>query len=418
MAELTSAFPTAGGPYWWAREARRRRLELVHRLDQHRRPGRDRRLGRLRRGDLPQHHARRLRGRHLRDQLRRHRARPGRAVRLLFVLILVLYTLVNIFGDRVLALVNNISVGWHVLGVAVIIAPARLRARRPPGLRLRLHARSSTSSASASGSVTSAGLLVPGAAARLPADDVHADRLRRLRPHRRGDPRRRDRRGAGRLARGVLVGGDRLVRAAGAPLRGDRRRARSTTPAAPRTRSSPRALADHLWAAKLILIIVTVGQLFCGAAGLTSASRTWYAFSRDRAMPGWCAVPAPEPRQGAALRGDRGRRSSSLIITIPALGAPMRRRPSPGRSSPWSGSAPSASTSPTSIPSTCGCAQGDSFEAGPWNLGRHYRWINTRRDRLGGRSRWSSSSCRSGRRACPGSTSSTRRRSTTRRWCS
>ena len=40
----------------------------------------------------------------------------------LFVLILVLYTLVNVFGDRLLALFNNISVGWHVLGVAVIIA--------------------------------------------------------------------------------------------------------------------------------------------------------------------------------------------------------------------------------------------------------------------------------------------------------
>ena len=40
----------------------------------------------------------------------------------LFVLvILVLYTLVNVFGHRVLALFNNISVGWHVLGVAVII---------------------------------------------------------------------------------------------------------------------------------------------------------------------------------------------------------------------------------------------------------------------------------------------------------
>ena len=36
------------------------------------------------------------------------------------------------------------------------------------------------------------------------------------------------------------------------------------------------------WAAKLVLIIATVGQLFCGAAGLTSASRTWYAFSRDK----------------------------------------------------------------------------------------------------------------------------------------
>src|ERR671924_108546 len=40
---------------------------------------------------------------------------------MLFVLVLLLYTLVNIFGDRLLALFNNISVGWHVLGVAVII---------------------------------------------------------------------------------------------------------------------------------------------------------------------------------------------------------------------------------------------------------------------------------------------------------
>ncbi len=38
---------------------------------------------------------------------------------LLFFLILILYTLVNIFGDRVLALMNNVSVGWHLLGVAI-----------------------------------------------------------------------------------------------------------------------------------------------------------------------------------------------------------------------------------------------------------------------------------------------------------
>ena len=40
---------------------------------------------------------------------------------LLFFLILVLYTVLNIFADRVLALLNNISVGWHLLGVAIII---------------------------------------------------------------------------------------------------------------------------------------------------------------------------------------------------------------------------------------------------------------------------------------------------------
>src|SRR2546421_6127965 len=40
---------------------------------------------------------------------------------LLFLIILVLYTGVNIFADRLLAIFNNISVFWHVLGVLVII---------------------------------------------------------------------------------------------------------------------------------------------------------------------------------------------------------------------------------------------------------------------------------------------------------
>ena len=41
------------------------------------------------------------------------------------------------------------------------------------------------------------------------------------------------------------------------------------------------------WAAKMVILIAVVGQIFCVTAGLTSASRTWYAFSRDRAIPGW-----------------------------------------------------------------------------------------------------------------------------------
>src|SRR5215218_6076304 len=40
---------------------------------------------------------------------------------LLYALILILYTVLNIFGDRILATANNISVGWHVLGVLVVI---------------------------------------------------------------------------------------------------------------------------------------------------------------------------------------------------------------------------------------------------------------------------------------------------------
>src|SRR5204863_6798747 len=39
----------------------------------------------------------------------------------LFVLILIFYTVVNIFADRFLAVMNNISVWWHVLGILIVI---------------------------------------------------------------------------------------------------------------------------------------------------------------------------------------------------------------------------------------------------------------------------------------------------------
>ncbi len=39
-------------------------------------------------------------------------------------------------------------------------------------------------------------------------------------------------------------------------------------------------------AAKAVLVISTVGQLFCGMACVTSASRMTFAFSRDGAVPG------------------------------------------------------------------------------------------------------------------------------------
>ena len=41
---------------------------------------------------------------------------------LLFLIILAFISIVNIFSSHLLGLFNNVSVGWHVLGVAVIIA--------------------------------------------------------------------------------------------------------------------------------------------------------------------------------------------------------------------------------------------------------------------------------------------------------
>ena len=85
------------------------------------------------------------------------------------------------------------------------------------------------------------------------------------------------------------------------------------------------------------MLIATIGQLFCGMACVTSCSRMTYAFSRDRAVPGWRLwtrlnhhrVPAYAVVFSCV---------AALLMTLPALeGDAERRRRT--RSSPSSRSA-------------------------------------------------------------------------------
>jgi amino acid transporter len=126
-------------------------------------------------------------------------------------------------------------------------------------------------------------------------------------------------------------------------------------------------------AAKAVLLIATVGQLFCGAAGLTSCSRTWYAFSRDRGMPGWALFRRLNP-QRVPLYAVLASSIAALIITIPAYFGNKA-------GIPWAYFAITAICTvglylAYIIPVFLRLRQGDRFEAGPWTLGRHYRWIN------------------------------------------
>ena len=125
--------------------------------------------------------------------------------------------------------------------------------------------------------------------------------------------------------------------------------------------------------AKLVLDISTVGQLFCGMACVAASSRMVYAFSRDGAVPGhslWRRLNKNKTPTWAVLFVV----VLALIITIPALfgnsvGIPV---------------AFFAVTSITTIglylayiiPVFLRWRMGDSFEPGVWNLGKHYKWIN------------------------------------------
>ena len=60
---------------------------------------------------------------------------------LIYAVVLLLHGLLNQFGIRLVALLNDISVWWHILGVLIIVGGARLRAVPPPvgELRVRPH---------------------------------------------------------------------------------------------------------------------------------------------------------------------------------------------------------------------------------------------------------------------------------------
>jgi amino acid transporter len=126
-------------------------------------------------------------------------------------------------------------------------------------------------------------------------------------------------------------------------------------------------------AAKAVLIISTVGQLFCGMACVTSASRMTFAFSRDGAVPGhnlWRRLNSHRTPTWAVVFVA----VFAFIITIPAYKGNHAGLPV----------AFLAVTSISviglyiayTIPVYLRWRMGDAFSAGPWTLGRKYKWIN------------------------------------------
>jgi amino acid transporter len=126
-------------------------------------------------------------------------------------------------------------------------------------------------------------------------------------------------------------------------------------------------------AAKAVILISTVGQLFCGMACVTSASRMTFAFSRDGAVPGhslWRRLGKNRTPTWAVLFVC----VFAVIITLPAL-------------KPTSTGVPVAFLAVTSIsviglyiaytiPVFLRWRKGADFVPGPWNLGAKYRWNN------------------------------------------
>jgi len=124
---------------------------------------------------------------------------------------------------------------------------------------------------------------------------------------------------------------------------------------------------------KVVVVIATIGQLFCGMACVTSCSRMTYAFSRDHAVPGW--------RLWTRLNHHR---VPGFAVIFSCVAAMLMTRPA------LEGAANGAPYAFFAVVSICVIGlyiayvmpvflrwrKGDDFEPGPWTLGQKYKWIN------------------------------------------
>jgi amino acid transporter len=361
MAELASAYPTAGGPYWWAAKlggpgwswftgwANVLGLVAVVASVDYAAATFASALLNLWSVDL--------------GVINFANGASLGEIFAVFVLILILHALVNIYSSHLVALFNNVSVFVHVIGVLVIIAVLIVVPDRHQDVRFVFGHTINNSGFSDSmfwWYVLPIGFLLTmytqtgyDASAHV-AEETHEAEIK--------------------VARGLwqsvfyaaLFGWFVLLAITFAATD-----TKAINDAGGTSISVFTTAMSSGWA-ELVILISTIGQLFCGMAGLTSASRTWYAFSRDRAIPGWRLWSRVDSRRVPAF-SVFAVAVAALIITLPAL---------KGNAAgvPW---AFIAVVSITTIglyiayvtPIFLRLRAGDSFQPGAWTLGRNYRWM-------------------------------------------
>jgi amino acid transporter len=282
----------------------------------------------------------------------------------LFALILTLHTVVNIAGSHFVARLNSVSVWWHVIGVAIIIAVLVIVPDKHASADFVFTERLNNSGF---GNGMFWWYVLPLGFLLTQYTITGFDSCAHISEETHG--------AAENAAKGVwrsifysaLIGWFVLLAITFAAAD-----SKAVTEAGGSAIAVFNLAMGAAWV-KLILIISTIGQLFCGMSCLTSASRMCYAFSRDGAMPGWRIWSRVNERR-IPFNAVILMAVMALIITLPAL---------KGNSA----GTPVAFFAVVSIaviglyiayviPIWLRYRMGDAFEPGPWNNGRKYRWMN------------------------------------------
>lgn len=290
---------------------------------------------------------------------------------IMFLVILVVVATINIFSSHLLAVINNISVWWHVIGAAAVVVILWAIPEQHASFST-VFATTVNNTGFFGGSTSGFGFLLfvlPMSAILTQYTITGYDASAHLSEETKS--------AANAAAQGIwrsifysAIGGWILLLTFLFAVQD----VDGVTKGGGAVATIFSQAMDSKWVA-VVLLISTAGQLFCTTACQTSASRMLFAFSRDRAVPGhqlWSKVNAKKVPANAVIVTA----SIAAILTLPALvevdinGAPV----------------PIAFFAVVSIgvvglylcfavPIYYRWKAGDSFPVGKWNLRGHHKWM-------------------------------------------
>lgn len=277
---------------------------------------------------------------------------PGTTM-LIFLGILLLHGLLNMFGVRLVTILNSVSVWWHLTGVAVIVTALVMVPAHHQSVGFVFTHFSNQTGWSSHWYVVLLGLLLAqytfsgyDASAHLSEETVKA---------------------AVSAPRGIMraigwswVAGFVLLFGLGYAIQ-DYTGTQQTGLGVPPAQIFLDALGSG--GAKALLLVVIVAQLFCGNAEVAACSRMVFAFSRDGALPGSRMWRRVSGRTATPTRAVWLSVSVAAVLALPALYSTVAY-----------GAVTAINvigiTPAYAIPIYLRLRRGRGFVRGPWHLGR------------------------------------------------
>lgn len=275
-----------------------------------------------------------------------------------FAIVLIAHGLLNSFGVRLVALLNDVSVWWHVVGVIVIVAALSLVPEHHQPMSFVFTKFVNGTGWGSSTYVFLIGLLL--AQYTFTGYDASAHMTEETHDAHVSGPR-----GIVMSILVSLVAGWVLLIGITAAIQNYDATLKTATGAPP-----VQIFIDSVGqtGGLLLLLIVIGAQFFCGMSSVTANSRMIYAFARDGALPGSTLWHRINPRTRTPTNSIWLATGAAFLLGVPYL---------------WSATAYGAMTSIAVIglyiayiiPVYLRLQAGDRFKRGPWHLGRWSRPI-------------------------------------------